>query len=295
MSDLTKPSRIFLNNSKRIREEFADQFNTQLPAPIAGVTRLTVESLLVEYNPEYPNFPPYATNLDISTSDAGAVSLAIPNQVDWTVYEVNGQNSWPKNFEEYLNAQLSTAGSAGVLTIDDATDDGFPGFTKWSISGADVDLLGQSTLANPERSIMERLGLSLRYVGTIPQLTFTGGRTTFSLTDGSAAVITPGNYLLGRTSALYLLSDLDNGAQSDGNIQNILSVIPIRAGIGLGDIVEGEDTNSLTTSVNPSSDFNRIQTILLDDNYQPFELREEAKVILEYHAGYDRPDSVVIG
>jgi len=72
-------------------------------------------------------------------------------------------------------------------------------------------------------------------------------------------------------------------------------VIPIRAGVGLGDIVEGEDTNSLSTSVNPSSDFNRIGVILLDDNYQPFELREEAKVIIELHCAYDRPDAVVLG
>lgn len=295
--DLTKPSRVFLNNAKRIPQEFADQFTTQLPAPVSGCTRLTIESALIEYNPQYPNFPPYANKLDISTADAGLVSITIPNEQDWTVYEVNGQSSFPKNFQEYLNSELSDAGSSAVLTIDDGTADGFPGFTKWRVATADIDLLGQTSLANPEQSIMERIGLGFRAAAVSPTANFSlvGGQAVFSLTAGASSVLTATNYILGRTSAIYLLSDLDNNAQSDGNIQNIMSVIPVRAGIGLGDVVEGEDTNSLTTSVNPSSDFNTIQTIILDDNYQPLELREEAKVIVEYHLGFDRPDSVVVG
>ena len=294
--ELTKPARIFINNGKRIRQEFADQFNSQLPVPIAGCTRLTVESVLIEYNPQYPNFAPYVSNLELFPSDLGSsFTLSVPNEVDWTVYTVNGQSSWPKNFQEYINAELSTAGSAAVVTLADATSSGYPGYMSWAVAGANLTLLGQSALNNPERSIMERLGLSLRYADTIPELTFTASRTTFTLTAGAPVVVSPGNYMLGRTGAVYLLSDLDNGAQSDSNIQNIMSVLPIRAGIGLGDIVEGEDTNSLTTAVNPASDFNRIQTILLDDNYQPFELREEAKVIIEYHAGYTKADEVILG
>jgi hypothetical protein len=301
--DLTHPNRVFLNNAKRSLQEFPDQFSSQLPAPVQGLTRMTIETALIEYNPLHPTFPAYTSNLEIITTDvADPIEISVPTEVDWNSYEVNGQSSWPKNFEEFINAELASAGSGKVISIDLADNDKAPGFTKWTITtgaNGDVKFIGQSTLANPEQSIMERLGLSRRFA-----ITDQGDELTYELVNGTYRVvwaptttgaITPGNYILGRTSAIYVLSDLDAGASSDGNIQNILSVIPIRAGVGLGDIVEGEDTNSLSTSVNPSSDFNRIGVILLDDNYQPFELREEAKVIIELHCAYDRPDAVVLG
>lgn len=294
---LTKPSRLFINNSKRPLQDFPDQFSIQLPAPIQGLTRLTVESVLIEYNPLHPNFPPYTNQLDVSVSDLSAlVEIEIPTEVDWNTYVVSPETSWPKNFQQFVNDALSSAGSSVAITIDLADTDGLPGFLKFtsSVTG-NIEFLGQSTLANVEQSIMERLGLSYRFaaLGAIPELTIgSTGRATFIPT--SAGTNCPGNFILGRTGSIYLLTDLDNGAQSDANIQNILGVIPIRAGIGLGDIVEGEDTNSITTSVNPTSDFNRLRILLFDDNYQPLEMREEQRTIIEFHFGYDRGEALHI-
>lgn len=296
MSDLSKPTRLLLNNGKRDIDQFADQFSSQFQVPLDGITRMTVESFLVENTPFYPNFPPYASTLDISVADvSGTITLSVPNEVDWTVYEVGGSSTFPVNFQNYLNTELASAGSAAVLTLADATSLGYRGFITWSVSGADLTLLGMSNIRNPERSITERLGLSIRYAGQIPELTIVNGRANFELTTGGGTVLSPGNYTLGRTSCVYLLSDMDNAAASDANIQNILAVVPVRAGVGLGDMIEGEDTNSLTTSTNPKKNFNTVDIILLDDNYQPFELREDAKVIIEFHVAYDKVDSVIVG
>lgn len=293
---LTKPSRLFINNGKRPVEDFADQFSVQLPVPIQGLTRLTVESALIEYNPVDPNFPPYTNTLDISVSDLGPlVQLEIPTTVDWNTYTVAPENAWPKNFQQYINNALSSAGSSITITIDLADSDGLPGFLKFTASATgNIEFLGQSGLANTERSIMERLGLSYRFaaLGSAPELTLINDRATFIPTSGGS--IAPGNFLLGRTGAIYILTDLDNGAQSDANIQNILGVVPIRSGIGLGDIVEGEDTNSITSAINPTSDFNRLRVLLFDDNYQPLEMREEQRTIIEFHLGYDRSDALHI-
>lgn len=294
---IAQPSRLFINNAKRPLEDFPDQFSTQLPFPVQGLTRFTVESVLVEYNPLHVNFPPYTNQLDVSCQDLGSVvEIEIPTTVDWNTYVVSPETAWPKNFQQYINNALSSAGSAETITIDLGDDDGLPGFLKITADSGtgNVEFLGQSTLSNPERSIMERLGLSFRYasLGTIPELFLRGGRAVFQPTI--TGTLCPGNFILGRTGSIYLLTDLDNQAQSDANIQNIVSVVPVRAGIGLGDIVEGEDTNSITTSINPSSDFNRVRFLLFDDNYQPFELREEARVIIELHLGYTRPDPLFL-
>lgn len=293
---LTKPARLFINNLKRPVEEFADQFSTQLPVPVEGLTRLTVESVHIEYNPVHPNFPPYTSILDVSCDDVGLVQIEIPTEVDWNTYTVGGETSWPKNFQQYINDALASATSARTITIDLATDQGLPGFlTIASVGGTNtIQFLGQSSLANTERSIMERLGLSYRFasLNMIDELTLVNGRARFTPTSGGTTC--PGNFILGRTGSIYLLSDVDSGAQSDANIQNILSVIPVLAGTNLGDNVTGEDTNSLTTSINPSSDFNRVRFLLFDDNYQPFELREEARVIVELHLGYTKTDPIVI-
>lgn len=295
---LTKPSRVFINNLKRGIQDFPDQFSVQLPAPIQGLTRLTIQNAIIEYNPLNPNFPPYTNQLDISASDVSSlIELEIPTEVDWNTYVVTPETAWPKNFEKFINNGLVTAGSTTSITLDTAEDLGLPGFlTFTSVSGTGaLEFLGQSTLANPERSIMERIGLSYRFasLGTIPELFIRDSRAVFQPT--STGTTTPGNFILGRTGSIYLLTDLDNGAQSDANIQNLFAVIGLQPGIALGDNVIGQDTNSITTSVNPSSDFNRIRILLFDDSYQPLEMREEQRTLIEFHLGYDRPDSVVIG
>jgi len=283
---LTKPSRVFINNLKRGIQDFPDQFNVQLPSPIQGLTRLTIQNAIIEYNPLHPNFPPYTNQLDISASDVGSLNVVTP------------ETEWPKNFEKFINNGLVSAGSTTSITIDTAEDLGLPGFlTFTSVSGTgEIEFLGQSSLANPEKSIMERLGLSYRFasLGTIPELFIRDSRAVFR-PEGGSGTTCPGNFLLGRTGSIYILTDLDNGALSDANIQNLFSVIAIRPGTNLGDNVVGEDTNSITTSVNPSSDFNRIRILLFDDAYQPLEMREEQRTLVEFHLGYDRPDSVVIG
>ena len=293
---ISQPSRLFINNGKRPIEDFPDQFSVQVPFPIQGLTRMTVENAVIEYNPLHPNFPPYTNELDISTSDAGLIQLEIPTTVDWNTYTVAPENSWPKNFQQYINNALGSAGSLLTITIDSAASEGLPGFIKItpSIPG-DIQFLGQSSLSNPERSIMERLGLDYRQasLNAIPELTIVNNRVRF--TPGLGGTTSPGNFLLGRTGTIYLLSDLDNGGQSDANIQNILSVLPIRAGIGLGDNVTGEDTNSITTAIKPSSDFNRVRFLLFDDNYQPLEMREGQRTIIELHLGYTRDEAVILG
>lgn len=293
---LTKPSRLFINNLKRGLEDFPDQFSVQLPAPVQGLTRLTLESAIVEYNPLHPTFPPYTNMLDASCADVGLVQIEIPTEVDWNTYVVNTETSWPKNFQEYINDALVSAGSSTSVNIELGDDAGLPGFLEFtSVSGTGtIQFLGQSSLANTENSIMERIGLSYRLaaLGVIPELTLAGGRAVFTPTI--TGTICPGNFILGRTGSVYILCDLDNGGQSDANIQNILSVIPLSSATSLGDNIIGEDTNSLTTAVNPSSDFNRVRILLFDDNYQPFELREEARVIMEFHLAYDRPDAVIL-
>lgn len=284
---ITQPNRIFINNDRRKLDMFADQFSVQLPAPVQGATRFTIESILIENNPEYPNFPPYASNLTISAGDLlDPFTFEVEIGVDWTTYEVNGQSVWPKNFQEYLNEQLTNRGSAIALTLEEGGSRGFPGRIFWEATG-DIELLGASNLDNPEASIMERLGLPFRQTKyNEPEFRVVDGRARFSF--GTTGVIAPTTYNLGRTGSVYLLTDLDNAGQSDVAIQNLVSVIPVRPGVGLGDTIEGEDTNSIVTSTSPNADFNAIQIILLDDNYRPFELRENARVIVEFHFAYDR-------
>lgn len=299
---LVKPGRVFINNSRRQRDMFADQFSVNLPVPVQGATRLTLEACYIEYNPEYRNIPPYATNLTMSFSDVGGGStlfnIVVPNNVDWTTYSVGGQNTWPKNFQQFLNAEASNAGSSAVFTLIEGTSVGLPGVIVWDVAGADVYLYGASNLNNTEQSIMERIGFPFRLSNrSIPQFTQTGNNPcVFELLAGSpTAIASPTTYILGRTSVVYVVCDLDSGGTSDVNLQNILSVIPVTSGIGQGDILIGEDTNSISTTQSPSSDFSSISIILLDDEYAPFELQEVSKVVVEFHVGYDRPASVIIG
>jgi len=291
---LVKPSRLYINNARRQIQMYADQFTVRLQAPIQGLTRFSVDTATVEYNTEFPNFPPYASKLQILFSDVvGEVEINIPNNVDWTSYTVNGQSAWPKNLQEYLNAEATTAGSSAVFTLTEGTSVGLPGFILWQTS-LNVIIYGASTLDNPETSIMERLGFPLRLANrSIPQWTYTSpNRAQFALTAVGGVIASPANYILGRTSVIYILSDIDSNGQSDVGLQNIITMIPIPPNTGLGDLVTGEITNDYSTSSNPSTDFNALTFILLDDQYQPLELRDTAVVALELSLSYSHPTAV---
>jgi len=294
---IVHPARLYINNDRRRADMYADQFSVQLQNPVQGLTRFSIDTATVEYNPEYPNFPPYASILTIEFSDVvGESIISVPNNVDWTSYTVNGQNTFPKNFQEYLNAEATSAGSASVFTLTEGTSVGLPGFIIWAIAGADALIYGASGLNNTEQSIMERIGFPFRLANrSIPQWTFTpGSPAVFSLTSAGGVIASPCNYILGRTSLIYILSDIDANGTSDVGLQNIISVIPITSGTGLGDMVIGENTTSISTSTNPSSDFNSVQVILLDDMYSPLELREQARVAIEFNLAYDRPETVAL-
>ena len=294
---IVHPSRLYVNNDRRRADMYADQFSVQLQNPIQGLTRFSIDTAVVEYNPEFPNFPPYASTLTVKFADVvGDTVIPIPNNVDWTNYTVNGQSSFPKNFQEYLNAEATTAGSACVFTLTEGTPVGLPGFILWSVAGADVIIYGASGLNNTEQSIMERIGFPFRLANrSISEWTFTpGSPAEFSLTTAGGTIASPANYILGRTSLIYIISDIDSNASSDVGLQNIISVIPITPGTGLGDMVIGENTTSISTSTNPSSDFNSVQIILLDDMYQPLELRDTARAAIEFNLAYDRPNTVAL-
>lgn len=294
---LVKPSRLYINNDRRQVDMYADQFIVRLQAPIQGLTRFSIDTAIVEYNPEYPVFPPYCSQLSILFSDVvGEVTISIPVNVDWTSYSVNGQNAFPKNLQEYLNAEATTAGSAAVFTLTEGTSVGLPGFILWQISGANATIYGASSLDNTERTIMERLGFPYRLANrSIPQFTCTPpNRAEFVLTSVGGVIASPANYILGRTSLIYIVSDIDSNGASDVGLQNIISVIPVTPDTGLGDMVIGENTTSISTSTNPSSDFQSVQIILLDDMYQPFELRDTAKVAIEFNMAYDKPTAVTL-
>ena len=294
---IVHPARLYINNDRRRADMYADQFSVQLQNPVQGLTRFSIDTAVVEYNPEYPNFPPYASTLSVKFSDVVSTTvISVPNNVDWTSYTVNGQNTFPKNFQEYLNAEATSAGSAAVFTLAEGTSVGLPGFILWDIAGANALIYGASGLNNTEQSIMERIGFPFRLANrSIPQWTFTpGSPAVFNLTAAAGVIASPCNYILGRTSLIYVVSDIDANGASDVGLQNIISVIPITPGTGLGDMVIGENTTSISTSTNPSTDFNSVQVILLDDMYSPLELREQARVAIEFNLAYDRPETVAL-
>ena len=100
---IVHPARLYINNDRRRADMYADQFSVQLQNPVQGLTRISIDTAVVEYNPEYPNFPPYASTLSVKFSDVVSTTvISVPNNVDWTSYTVNGQNTFPKNFQEYL-------------------------------------------------------------------------------------------------------------------------------------------------------------------------------------------------
>lgn len=294
---LVKPSRLYINNDRRPADQYADQFIVRLPAPIQGLTRFSIDTALIEYNPEYPNFGIAVNQLTIKFSDVVSNTvLSIPNTVDWTNYTVNGQSAWPKNFQEYLNAEALSAGSAAVFTLTEGSSVGLAGFIIWSIAGADAILYGASGLDNTERSIMERIGFPFRLANrSIPEWTASAPNPAeFNLTAAGSPVASPCNYILGRTGCIYVISDIDTNGSSDVGLQNIISIVPVAPGTGLGDICIGENTTSIATSTNPTSDFSTVQIILLDDAYAPLELREKSLVALEFNLAYDRAETVAI-
>lgn len=250
-------SRLFVSSRVSIDSagESVSSFEVNLPETINRVADLELMNCSITFTPKYPSIPLYENTFSA--------------KINGTQYTASINSSYvynsPTDLINALNVAWAAAGGTGTFSYNGVTTQPFYHIVFTCANPADTVQI----MADSVSTLNKRLGVSSN------DYNFTG----------SATFSSPPSIL--RTQVIYVCSSLVNDSLTPvgGVGEQIITPVFVSSS-SYGDVIFFELSNSFARVLALNDTFSSFSIYLLDDNYKPLEMCENALFTCEVQLNY---------